>query len=44
MDRSELEDQELNELYDFEIETLDPDKEEIEDDVPETPENIIVEK
>lgn len=30
----ELEDPELNELYDFEIETLDPDKEAIEDETP----------
>jgi len=40
----ELEDPELNELYNFEIETLDPDKEAIEDEVPETPTNIIVER
>ena len=40
----ELEDQELNELYDLDITTLDPDKEEEEDNVPAIPENIIVEK
>ncbi len=40
----ELEDPKLNELYGFEIETLNPDKEAIEDDVPEVSDNIIVEK
>ena len=40
----ELEDQELNELYDLDITTLDSDKEEIEDDIPEVSDNIIVEK
>ena len=39
----ELEDQELNELYNLDIE-IDPDKEAIEDDVPDVPTNIIVEK
>jgi len=44
LELEELEDPELNELYDFEIETLDPDKEAIEDTVPEVSDNIIVEK
>ena len=40
----ELEDMKLNELYEFNIDVIDPDKEAIEDDVPEIPTNIIVEK
>ena len=40
----ELEDMELNELYDLDIEIVDEDKSAIEDDIPEEPTNIIVEK
>lgn len=39
-----LEDQELNELYNYEVDILDEDKEAIEDEVPEDTGNIIVEK
>ena len=44
LELEELDIPRLNELYDFEVETISPDKEAIEDDVPEVQENIIVEK
>jgi len=44
LELEELDDIELNELYDLDITEIDPDKEAIEDDVPDIPTNIIVEK